>query len=95
MSTHLSCAEVHQRVADELSRSMVGRLPSSHRVHIVRPERPEPCSLLFELCCILLPPAGRVNWRMLQEEQDVGFGDPFERGSSALVGPRVEQRRLG
>jgi hypothetical protein len=32
---------------------------------------------------------------MLQEEQDVGFGDPFERGSSVLVGRRVEQRRLG
>lgn len=95
MSTHLSCAEVHQRVADELSRSMVGRLASSHRVHIVRPERSEPRPFLFELRCILFPPAGRVDWRMLQEEQDVGFGDPFERGSSVLIGRRVEQRRLG
>lgn len=95
LSTHLSCAEIHQRVADELTRSMVGRLTSSHRVHIVGAERPEPRSLLFELRCILLPPAGGVDWRMLQEEQDVGFGDPFERGSSVLIGRRVEQRRFG
>ena len=95
MSTHLSCAEVHQGIADELSRTMVGRLASSHRVHIIRPERPEPCTLLFELCCVLFPPAGGVDWRMLQEEQDVGFGEPFERDSSVLIGRRVEQRRLG